>query len=80
MLSEAARCLRRGGRLVYATCSVEWEENEAVVAAFLHSHTDFKQIQAAPAPTELLLHDGAARTWPQRDDVDGFYVAAIVRQ
>ena len=67
ILEEAARCLRRGGRLVYSTCSVEREENEEVVAAFLQTHTDFKQTQAT-------------RTWPHRDDVDGFYVAALEKR
>ncbi|HEY0173857.1 MAG TPA: 16S rRNA (cytosine(967)-C(5))-methyltransferase RsmB [Pyrinomonadaceae bacterium] len=80
ILSEAARVVRRGGRLVYSTCSVEREENEDVVAAFLHSNPDFKQVEAAPAPAALLLPDGAARTWPHRDDVDGFYVAAVEKQ
>jgi 16S rRNA (cytosine967-C5)-methyltransferase len=80
ILSEAARCLRRGGRLVYSTCSVEREENEEVVAGFLQSHTDFRQVEAMPAPPHILLPDGAARTWPQRDDVDGFYVAALEKQ
>ncbi|HEX7312626.1 MAG TPA: 16S rRNA (cytosine(967)-C(5))-methyltransferase RsmB [Pyrinomonadaceae bacterium] len=80
ILSEAARVLRRGGRLVYSTCSVEREENEEVVAAFLQSHTDFKQVEATPAPAALLLPTGAARTWPQRDDVDGFFVAALERK
>ncbi|MFL6253930.1 MAG: 16S rRNA (cytosine(967)-C(5))-methyltransferase RsmB [Pyrinomonadaceae bacterium] len=80
ILSEAARCLRRGGRLVYSTCSVEREENEEVVAAFLQSHADFTQTQATPAPAQLLLPGGAARTWPQRDDVDGFFVAALEKQ
>lgn len=80
ILSEAARVLRRGGRLVYSTCSVEREENEEVVAAFLQSHTDFMQVEAAPAPAWLLLPTGAARTWPQRDDVDGFFVAALEKQ
>src|SRR5215207_6432771 len=80
ILAEAARCLRRGGRLVYSTCSVEREENEEVVAAFLESHTDFRQVEAAPAPAHLLIPTGAARTWPQRDDVDGFFVAALEKQ
>lgn len=79
ILDEAARVLRRGGRLVYSTCSVEREENEEVVAVFLQTHTDFKQVEAAPAPIHLLLPNGAARTWPQRDDVDGFFVAALER-
>jgi len=77
ILSEAARVVRRGGRLVYSTCSVEREENEEVVAEFLRAHEDFRQVQATPAPASLLLPSGAARTWPHRDDVDGFFVAAL---
>jgi 16S rRNA (cytosine967-C5)-methyltransferase len=80
ILAQAARVVRPGGRLVYSTCSVEREENDEVVAAFLDSHTGFKQVEAAPAPAALLLPNGAARTWPHRDDVDGFYVAAIEKQ
>jgi 16S rRNA (cytosine967-C5)-methyltransferase len=66
ILREAARVLRRGGRLVYSTCSVEREEDEEVVAAFLRSRPDFKQTQAT-------------RTWPHRDDVDGFFLASLER-
>ncbi|HEX8285151.1 MAG TPA: 16S rRNA (cytosine(967)-C(5))-methyltransferase RsmB [Pyrinomonadaceae bacterium] len=80
ILSRVARTLRPGGRLVYSTCSVEREENEEVVAAFLDSNPDFRQVEAAPAPAALLLPGGAARTWPHRDDVDGFYVAALERR
>ena len=67
ILHEAARVLRPGGRLVYSTCSVEREENEEVVAAFLGSNPDFRQTDAA-------------RTWPHRDDVDGFFVATLRRE
>lgn len=65
ILSEAARVLRPGGRLVYSTCSVEREENEEVMADFLRARTDFRQL------------GDATRTWPHRDDTDGFYVAAL---
>jgi 16S rRNA (cytosine967-C5)-methyltransferase len=80
ILAEAARVVRRGGRLVYSTCSVEGEEDEAVVASLLRSREDFEQVEATPAPAALLLPSGAARTWPHRDDVDGFFVAALKRQ
>ncbi|MDT5158699.1 MAG: rRNA (cytosine967-C5)-methyltransferase [Acidobacteriota bacterium] len=80
ILREASRVLRRVGRIVYSTCSVEREENEEVINAFLQTHADFRQTEAAPAPASLLLASGAARTWPHRDDVDGFFVATLERQ
>jgi 16S rRNA (cytosine967-C5)-methyltransferase len=80
ILSEASRVVRRGGRLVFSTCSVEREENEEVVAAFLRTHADFRPTDATPAPASLLQSSGTARTWPHRDDVDGFFVAALQRK
>jgi 16S rRNA (cytosine967-C5)-methyltransferase len=43
---------------------VERDENEAVIAAFVATHTDFKLIKTT-------------RTWPHRDAVDGFFIASL---
>jgi len=78
ILANAARVVRPGGRLVYSTCSVEADENESVVAAFLAGHADFRQARA-DVPERLLTPAGAARTWPHRDDADGFFAAVLER-
>ncbi|HET9480005.1 MAG TPA: 16S rRNA (cytosine(967)-C(5))-methyltransferase RsmB [Pyrinomonadaceae bacterium] len=63
-LHQAARVLKPGGQLVYSTCSVERDENEDVIAAFLESHRDFQQINTI-------------RTWPHREGTDGFFIASF---
>ena len=64
-LQHAARVLKPGGQLVYSTCSVETDENDQVIGAFLESHTDF-QLQKT------------SRTWPQHEGTDGFFLASFV--
>ncbi|MFN2530833.1 MAG: 16S rRNA (cytosine(967)-C(5))-methyltransferase RsmB [Pyrinomonadaceae bacterium] len=77
-LLNAASSVKPGGRLVYSTCSVEIEENESVVDQFLKVAPAF-QPAAIEADSVLLTSTGVARTWPQRDGTDGFFVAAFQR-
>jgi 16S rRNA (cytosine967-C5)-methyltransferase len=79
ILSNASRMLRRGGRLVYSTCSVERQENEAVADAFLEENVNFRPISISILST-LPGTPGSARTWPHRDGADGFFIAAFERQ
>jgi 16S rRNA (cytosine967-C5)-methyltransferase len=79
ILYNTSELVRRGGRLVYSTCSVEPEENEQVVSDFLRERRGFEQV-AVQAPAALLTEKGAARTWPQRDGADGFFIAAFLRR
>ena len=67
--------LRPGGRLVYATCSVLREENEAQVAAFLGRHADAR---AAALPERFGHACGAGRQrLPGEDGMDGFFYARL---
>jgi 16S rRNA (cytosine967-C5)-methyltransferase len=79
ILVNASRMTRIGGRLVYSTCSVEREENEEVVASFLHQNSSFRQV-SPPVLAPFLSAFGAARTWPHREGADGFFIAAFERR
>lgn len=80
ILHEAAQCVRPGGRLIYATCSLLEVENEAVVRAFLQTHPPFVAA-AGPAdfPTGLLSAQGHLRLWPHQHGSDGFFAACLQR-
>jgi 16S rRNA (cytosine967-C5)-methyltransferase len=85
LLDAAAARTRPGGRLVYCVCSLEPEEGEAQVAAFLTRHKDFRLDPLSPgdggAPEASLRPDGALRILPCQlpGGLDGFYAARLVR-
>ncbi len=84
MLAQAAPLVAPGGRLVFAVCSLEPEENEAVVRGFLERHADFTTESAPlghlPAAAGLVDDEGFLRTFPPRDGMDGFFAAALRRR
>jgi 16S rRNA (cytosine967-C5)-methyltransferase len=80
LLERGAALVRRGGLLIYATCSLESEENTDVVEDFLKRHHDFSRAPVAgAAPDALLTPAGDFQSLPQRDGVDGAYAARLVR-
>ena len=77
ILSESARYVAEGGTLVYSTCTLRTEENEAVVRDFLQTHPDFR---AEPfAFGDLAAESGMLTLYPHIHDMDGFFIAKLVR-
>jgi 16S rRNA (cytosine967-C5)-methyltransferase len=86
ILAAAAALLKSGGRLVYATCSLLPEENEAIVADFLAGHPGFQEVPAGEilARRHVTLPEGATtphlHLFPHRHGTDGFFAAVLERQ
>ena len=87
VLRRAARLVRPGGTLVYATCSLLRHENDAQLAAFLASD-DGAEFELAPPsadlpadfPAHVLDDDGCMRLTPARHGCDGFFGARLTRR
>jgi len=87
LLDAAAERVKPGGRLVYCVCSLEREEGETQIIAFLRRNAAFKTAPADPvavgAPPEALTPEGWLRIlpsmWAEKGGVDGFFVARLDR-
>ena len=92
ILDSAARLLKPGGRLVYATCSILPQENEAIAEAFTAAHPDFLPLDAGEVLGQLKVEQAASlcsggetgtaylRMWPHRHQTDGFFAAVWTRK
>ncbi|MFA9380417.1 MAG: 16S rRNA (cytosine(967)-C(5))-methyltransferase RsmB [Acetanaerobacterium sp.] len=80
LLGNAARYVRDGGVLIYSTCTLRREENEAVADAFLQDNSAFAP---RPLPDNLqgCLHEGEhmATILPDDFDSDGFFIASFIK-
>jgi 16S rRNA (cytosine967-C5)-methyltransferase len=80
ILARAAKLVKAGGRLIYATCSLLRDENEAIVEGFLGSHLDFKIIPANQilAQQQIDLDTGEfLKLLPHLHGTDGFFAAVF---
>jgi len=87
ILQSAARMVKSGGRLVYATCSVLPQENEAIAEAFAAANPDFAPLPAGDVLSGLKVENAPSlcvggvdgqlylRLWPHRHATDGFFAA-----
>lgn len=87
MLDRTAAWLKPGGRLIFATCSLEPHEGEAQIAPFLERHSGFsiQPVMADELPEDIApTKQGTIRTLPsmlaEAGGLDGFFVACFVRK
>ena len=83
ILAAAARLLKPGGRLVYATCSLLPAENEEIVEAFLATHADFELVPANTVLAEQKIELDTGKylsLLPHRHGTDGFFAAVMRRK
>ncbi|NNB92533.1 RsmB/NOP family class I SAM-dependent RNA methyltransferase [Corallococcus exiguus] len=80
ILARAADVVRPGGRVVYATCTVNRLENQDVVADFLRSRPDFRAVTPGSGwLPDACLQDGFLLVTPHRHGTDGFFAAVLER-
>ena len=88
LLDAAAARVKPGGRMVYCVCSLEREEGESQIIAFLRRHPDFRLAPADPAlvgaPGASAAEDGWLRIlpsmWTEHGGLDGFFAARLERK
>jgi len=79
LLTEAARCVKPGGSLVYATCTLHPAENEQQIDRFLTTHPTW---QLVPPPLEspvapFATPAGWCKVLPHQHQMDGFFMARL---
>lgn len=81
ILQNNARYVKSGGVLVYSTCTVNKEENEAVVKKFIENNADFTAVKFDVSDKFKTVSDGIGICFlPSKNCVDGFYIAKFMRK
>ena len=80
ILSRSVSYLKKGGTMVYSTCTISSAENEAVIGGFLADNPGFECVHPSTVPAEMLDGTGMFRTFPHRHGADGFFGAALKRK
>lgn len=81
-LNHFAPYVKPGGKLIYSTCTLSYEENEKNVEQFIKAHPQFEidPIQPTEVPSDLIEQPGWVRIWPDQYHTDGFFICRMKRR
>lgn len=79
ILEKVAKCVKPGGRLVYATCSLLPQENEEQIEKFLKTHPEFSILPVSRLKGDDSIGKDLMRLSPHRHNTDGFFAAILLR-
>ena len=84
ILQAVAPLLKKGGTLVYSTCTIDQEENSDVIQKFLENHSEFRVDESIrnrlPEKLQPFISKGQVQIYPQYFGTDGFYIASLRKQ
>ncbi|MEH7388308.1 16S rRNA (cytosine(967)-C(5))-methyltransferase RsmB [Bacillus sp. JJ1521] len=84
ILNEVSSLLKKGGILVYSTCTIDYEENEGVIKTFLEQNKDFMLDETLenylPEIVKPYIKNGQLQLYPHYFGTDGFYIARLRKQ
>ena len=76
ILENGARYVKEGGRLIYSTCTLNKDENENVCRKFIKLHKNFRQVAPLPEISDEVM----LTLMPHKNNSDGFFIAAFVKE
>ena len=79
ILKNAASALKKGGIMIYSTCSVMEDENESVIRNFLAQQEDFTAVPFT-LPGGIQAPEGMLTLWPHRNGTDGFFISKLMKR
>jgi 16S rRNA (cytosine967-C5)-methyltransferase len=80
LLAKVAQWVKPGGCLVYATCTLHPQENEAVIQSFLTEHSDWNIEQPPELFSNWKQPKGWIKVWPQQHNMDGFFMVKLYKK
>lgn len=80
ILNEVSKTLKKGGELIYSTCTITQLENQDVVEKFLEKNKEFSQIPVELPDNELEIEeDGSVTIYPYQYGTDGFFISRLIK-